>query len=1085
MLYLVTGPAGSGKTERLYDELEQAYQAGIPCVWIAPEQQSVQAEREILSRLGDGCNLSVEILNFERLPERVARAYGDLAVTYPDKGALCALLSVLAFEHKGELREYAACAEDGEFIDGLFGLFGRLRSERIRPEDLRRALDGGRLESPRLCAKVSDIALLYAAYDAYFDENRRDPRDALSVLAEQLPEKPFFAGKLVFVDGYYTFTGQEYAVLEQIIRQAQAVYCTAVYDGREIFEGNEACAKRLMRLAGTYREIPVGPYRRSEREELRFLERKLWSEDSPVFDGEPEAIRMVQAENLFGEAEAVASEILRLAREGYRYREITVLARGTDAYAGVLDATLRQNHIPFFFTEKEELLSYPLFTFVGAAMELAATDFSPYAVRRYLKSGYAGGTIDAESGDLLLRYAESWGLRGKAWYGEERWERNPDGFCEGELTEEQTALLAAVNDARDALAPAWRELVEALRRKPLCGRDILRAVYAHLERVGAPSLYVEKVNARLRSGEWERAEKESQLWSLLTGIFERLDEICGEKPMTVRRMLSLFTLTVRQYSLGSIPPSQDSVTVGEASLLRPDRARAVIVMGCGDGVFPASPGDDPLFGDAEAAELETAGLSVVEPRLSRLRAERFYFYSAVAAPSERLVLTYPASSLKGETLRPSPAILRIRALFPRLRTLLYTGVGEQALFSAENASAVFFTLPDGKERDALRGLLAEKGVEPPVARPAIADPVARISFGERTLRLSPSALERYRYCPFSYFGVNLLKLKELRKNGFNTMTAGTFVHRILERFLDRHMANGRFEPPASEEELDRETDELFREQLDAIDAVNGANARFRLTCRNLRRTLRLLLGNLSGELAGSRFRPVGFEVRLGLGPGGLPAPELPCGDGKTVSLCGVIDRVDEYERDGERYVRVVDYKTYKKSLKLDFVREYGLDEQMLLYLFAYCRVTSDGRGQAKPAGVLYQPAVLPIVRTTGNESDGEIRKKAEKEIRQSGLLLEDAEIVRAMDESESGRYIPVTPGADGKIKHTASTLSADGFDELGELLASQLIDTAESIFDGQMDVRPISPDSSHSACTYCGLRSACRRCKADTEPEEE
>ena len=79
MLYLVTGPVGSGKTERLYDELEQAYRAGIPCVWIAPEQQSVQAEREILSRLGDGCNLSVEILNFERLPERVARAYGYLA----------------------------------------------------------------------------------------------------------------------------------------------------------------------------------------------------------------------------------------------------------------------------------------------------------------------------------------------------------------------------------------------------------------------------------------------------------------------------------------------------------------------------------------------------------------------------------------------------------------------------------------------------------------------------------------------------------------------------------------------------------------------------------------------------------------------------------------------------------------------------------------------------------------------------------------------------------------------------------------------------------------------------------------------
>ncbi len=1085
MLYLMTGPAGSGKTERLYDELEQAYREGIPCVWIAPEQQSVQAEREILSRLGDGCNLSVEILNFERLPERVARVYGDLAVTYPDRGALCALLSVLAFEHKSELREYAACAEDGEFIDGLFGLFSRLRSEQIRPGDLRQALDSGRLKSPHLRAKVSDVALLYTAYDAYFDETRRDPRDALSVLAEQLPEKPFFAGKLVFVDGYYTFTGQEYAVLAQILRQAKAVYCTAVYDGREVFAGNEACAKRLMRLAGSYQEIPVGPYRRSDREELRFLEQKLWSEDSPEFDGEPEAIRLVQAENLFGEAEAVASEILRLARAGYRYREITVLARGVDAYAGVLDAVLRQNHISFFFAEKDELLSHPLLSFVSATMELVTTNFAPHAVRRYIKSGYAGGLVDAENGDLLLRYAESWNLRGKAWYGEEQWERNPDGYCEGELTGEQAALLAAVNDAREALAPAWRDLVEALRKKPLCGRDILQAVYAHLERVGAPALYVEKVNARLRCGEWERAEKESQLWSLLTGIFERIDEVCGEKPMTVRRMLSLFTLTVRQYSLGSIPPSQDSVTVGEAALLRTDRARAVIVMGCGDGVFPATPGDDPLFGDAEAAELETAGLSVVEPRLSRLRAERFYFYSAVAAPSEQLVLTYPASTLKGETLRPSPAILRIRALFPRLRTRLYTGVGAQALFSAENASAVFYALPAGKDREALRGLLAEKGIELPPARPAIADPIARIAFGEQTLRLSPSALERYRYCPFSYFGRYLLKLKELRKNRFDTVTAGTFVHRILERFLERHTENGRFVPPASEQELDRETDELFREQLDAIDAANGTNGRFRLVCRNLRKTLRLLLGNLTGELVGSRFLPAGFEVGFGVDPDGLPALELPCGGGKTVALRGVIDRVDVYERDGVRYARVVDYKTYKKALNLNYVREYGLDEQMLLYLFAYCRVSSDGRGKVLPAGVLYHPAVLPVVKTKGNESDDEIRKQVEKGLRQTGLLLEDAEIVRAMDESESGRYIPVTPEADGTVKHTASTLPANEFDGLGKLLESQLLDTAGDIFDGRMDVCPISPDDKHSACTYCKLRPACRRGRTDLNTEEE
>ena len=62
MLFRVIGPAGSGKTELMYTRLEECYASGKECIWICPEQQTLQYEREILARLGDGCNLSVEIL---------------------------------------------------------------------------------------------------------------------------------------------------------------------------------------------------------------------------------------------------------------------------------------------------------------------------------------------------------------------------------------------------------------------------------------------------------------------------------------------------------------------------------------------------------------------------------------------------------------------------------------------------------------------------------------------------------------------------------------------------------------------------------------------------------------------------------------------------------------------------------------------------------------------------------------------------------------------------------------------------------------------------------------------------------------
>lgn len=1081
MLYRVIGPAGSGKTERMYTELASAYRAGKSCVWIAPEQQSVQYEREILARLGDGCNLSVEILNFERLPERIAREYGDLAVTYPDQGALCALLSVLAYDNRKNLREYAGSAEDGEFIANLLGLFGRLRSEMIPPSALREAAESGRLEGGRLVSKVEDIALLFEAYDAYFDETRRDERNALTVLAQELPEKPFFAGKTVFVDGYYTFTGQEYALLDGILKQADAVYCSFTYDGREVFEGNEACAARLAKAARTFTDLPVGAYKRSASDELRFLEQYLWEAETPAFTGNAGAVRIVTAENAFSEAEAVASEILRLVRSGLRYREITVLARNVQNYAGILDAVLATHGIPFFMSGKEELLSRPLISFVCAALELVTTDFSRLAVRKYLKSGYS--VLDAEEADVLLRYAESWNLRNRDWYGDDKdWTRNPDGYVDGGMTEEQQATLHAVNAARRKFLPA----VQALRseiKAATNARELLRALYTHLERVGAAERFAEKLNRAMEQGDTVQAAKDSRLWELLMGVFERIDEVCGERPFTAKRMLSLLKLTAAQYSLGSIPRSNDSVTVGEAALLRPDGARAVILMGCNDGVFPASVGGDPLFDEAEAVLLEGAGITVVEPPLSRLTAERFYFYSAAVSPAEALIITYPTGTWSGEELRPSPAVERIRALLPHVKPILFTGVGEEALFSAQNAASVFHTLPAGEEREKLRALLDEKGIPVPPLRGKITQTEAKIHYRADTLRLSPSGIERYRYCPFSYFGSHILKLKEKKPNRFATPEIGTFIHAILEQFLKKHTLSGKFIPPASHAELERETDELIQAYfLSVLGGTDGKSKRFLHTCRNLKKTLLLLLGNLSEEFRDSDFLPSGFEVDIGMGKGGLPAVEYVTEDGKRVYLCGSIDRVDLYRKDGVTYVRVVDYKTYAKDLNMRYVKEYGLDEQMLLYLFAYCKACARDGEVFTPAGVLYDAAILPFAEETGNETEEELKRKIDEKLERTGVILEDPEIALAMDNTASGRYLPVKFDESGMLKKGKGTLSAEGFSELETLLESQILALAEEVFSGNMDVRPLVLDAAHDACHYCKYHAACRL-KNSTEGE--
>ena len=73
MLHRIIGKSGSGKTRIIINKIKECISDGQQCIVIVPEQQSVAYERKLSSFLGDTFNMYCEVLNFERLPNRIAR----------------------------------------------------------------------------------------------------------------------------------------------------------------------------------------------------------------------------------------------------------------------------------------------------------------------------------------------------------------------------------------------------------------------------------------------------------------------------------------------------------------------------------------------------------------------------------------------------------------------------------------------------------------------------------------------------------------------------------------------------------------------------------------------------------------------------------------------------------------------------------------------------------------------------------------------------------------------------------------------------------------------------------------------------
>ena len=186
-----------------------------------------------------------------------------------------------------------------------------------------------------------------------------------------------------------------------------------------------------------------------------------------------------------------------------------------------------------------------------------------------------------------------------------------------------------------------------------------------------------------------------------------------------------------------------------------------------------------------------------------------------------------------------------------------------------------------------------------------------------------------------------------------------------------------------------------------------------------------------------------------------------------------MDRVDGWVKDGKLYIRVVDYKSGRKSFDLSAVRM-GLDIQMLLYLFTLQKEGAARFGrEIEPAGVLYLPARDEILSMERGVSPEELQRERQKQLRRSGLLLAEPAVLQAMEHEslQEPQYLPLRVGRDGSV--SGSIASADRMGRLGRHVERQLHEIARELRQGNIDADPWSRGEDDSCCKFCQWSAAC------------
>jgi len=588
-----------------------------------------------------------------------------------------------------------------------------------------------------------------------------------------------------------------------------------------------------------------------------------------------------------------------------------------------------------------------------------------------------------------------------------------------------------------------------------------------------------------KRGQPALADEYRQLWEILCGGLEQCSVLLQDIPMELEEFAQVFRLVLSQYDVGSIPVSLDRVTAGETTRQTGHGVKVLFLMGADDASIPQVGQSAGLLSDDDRSILAGYGLELNSSSRELLYREMTTVYLTCARPTRALLVSWAAQGPKGEERRPSFLAERLKLLYSDLVQQTEEQLGGRFRLNAPRPALeqagrypevrnVLSQIPEYQSQ--IEKLVnAAKWERGKLSRQA----VDRL-YGNR-VPMSASRMDLYKSCHFSYFMRYGLKAQPRKPAGFTAPEYGTFVHYVLEHVLQDEMFQQTrlqgMELPFEQEEKQRlkmlTESAVERYVTEELGGLEGQNERFRYLFRRLLKSVHAVVENVAEELRVSRFKPISFELGFGRKED-LPPVELTV-DGVTISVSGFVDRVDGWVHDGKLYLRVVDYKTGRKTFDLTEIWN-GLGLQMLLYLF-----TLENRGEqvyglpVEGAGVLYLPARDAIVRGSRNMEEGVLRRAIDKELKRSGMVLDQPEVLEAMETAgeEGYRFLPL------KVSKTTGTISgealatAEQFGKLGRHIQTVLEEICRELASGTISADPFWRGAEKNACRFCDYGAAC------------
>ncbi len=1079
-LKLILGRSGSGKSTYMLNDMT----ADSDALYIVPEQFSFSAEKKIIDSFGYTGLGNPQVFSFMRLADATFSKFGSPSFV-TDSASYEMLVSYCANSLKPEnLRLFDGLVKKSELGKTASGIITTFKRYAVSPQKLSYAIE--HTDDELLKKKLEDSLLLYNEYSAALTEaGVSDRNDTLGVLANILQDEDcdFLTGKSVYIDQFYDFDPSEYECIKAILMRAERVCIALCLDDGDQFETVKKTYNRILLTAKeagikTETETILDTPMYGASAMLKHLEKNYFSDETISLSGNDGSINVFCAKDKNSEIHNVARQIVRLVRDkGFRYRDISVIARDAELYKSITGRIFPTYSIPLFVDRKQPLSGHSITVFMMSVLDIAVSGFTYESVFSYIKNPFS--TLSFEEADALENYCLATGIRPYSWHKPFTARYGAYNSESGQKNNIRDEELVYINTLREKVYGPLDSLIKKLKKKSTT-RQLCTYLFDFFEEISLEKNIRKAAIELEKSGENLHALQTMQVYNILVDIFDDICAVLGDRTLTLHEFRTTVFAGLQSVEIGTIPSSQDSVTVGSIDRIKGHGAKVVFLVGVNSGVFPLSPSANGFFTDDDKTALEKLGIEM-PPTLSHLaQSEQLLVYDALTCADKMLCISYASQDSAGNALMPSEIVDRVRTLFPD------APFSDDILGITENddiittKKAVFDIVSshlreyvsENKELPAVISAAAHYFSQDEEYSPLLEQAVRMTSFsggasyidpafiknalGEN-MKTSITRLETYNKCPFSFFAKYLLKLEPKRTFEINASDSGSFLHDFLDKFS--HLVKTSVDADGQPLTWKKVTDDFIKINTPVIlaEILMGVSTgmleipRLKALFQRLCRTAEQSVYAIRQHIIKSDFVSLGYEITFDE-DGTFKPIKIRLDDQSTLTLRGRIDRADEYtvKCDGAdgRFVRIIDYKSSSKELSLSDVYS-GIQLQLFVYLSNLCE------NGYKPAGILYCNLSDPVVEASPSATEDEILKKRTDERRMSGIILSENDMFEHM-------------GGEETLKSKKSATAKD-FNNMFRHLNRLIKSTAEDIYSGKFPIKHVE-----GACDWCEYSHLCR-----------